>query len=254
MDKIYIIESGDRMNKIIKNCSINYVQYGNPKGKEVVLLHGWGQNIQMMEPIGNAIKDKYHITIIDLPGHGNSSEPKVPFTLYDYYECVNELLESLKVKNPTMIGHSFGGRISIIYAAMHKSEKLVLLSSPFIKRITKESTKLKVLRSLKKVPGINKLEGFAKKHMGSSDYKNASEMMRKILVNTVNEDLTEYVKKIKASTIVIAGECDYDVPLDEINLYENYIEDCAIIVYPGCTHYAYLEDINRTNAIIKNFI
>lgn len=242
------------MNKVIKDCNINYVQYGNESGREVVLLHGWGQNIQMMEPIGNAIKDKYHVTIIDLPGHGNSSEPKVAFTLHDYYECVDELLKELNVKNPTIVGHSFGGRIGIIYAAENKSEKLVLLSSPFIKRVTKDSAKLKVLKSLKKVPGINKLEGFAKKHMGSTDYRNASEIMRKILVNTVNEDLTNYVKKIKASTIVIAGENDVDVPLDEINLYETYIEDCAVIVYPRCTHYAYLEDINRTNAIIKNFI
>lgn len=242
------------MNKVIKDCNINYVQYGNPKGAEVVLLHGWGQNIQMMEPIANGIKDKYHITIIDLPGHGNSSEPKVAFALYDYYECVDELLESIDVKNPTIVGHSFGGRVGIIYAAMKKSKKLVLLSSPFVKRITKESTKLKVLKSLKKVPVVKNLEGFAKKHMGSTDYRNASEMMRKILVNTVNEDLTDYVKKIKASTIVVAGEIDDAVPLDEISLYENYIDDCAIIVYPRCTHYAYLEDINRTIAIIRNFI
>ena len=49
---------------------------------------------------------------------------------------------------------------------------------------------------------VNKLEGFAKKHIGSTDYRNASEMMRKILVNTVNLDITEEVKKIKCPTFV----------------------------------------------------
>lgn len=245
---------GDKMKKHIKDYDINYVQYGNESGKEIVLLHGWGQNIQMMDPIGQGLKDKYHITIIDLPGFGESSEPSSAISLYDYYECVDELLNELKVKNPTIVGHSFGGRIGIIYASEKRSKKLVLLSSPFIKRIKKPSMKVKVLKSLKKVPGLKKLENFAKKHIGSTDYKNASEVMRKILVNTVNEDLTDYVKSIHASTIVVAGEVDYDVPLEEIELYEKYIDDCAIIVYPNCTHYAYLEDINRTIGIIRNFV
>lgn len=242
------------MKKHIKDCDINYVQYGNNSKEEIVLLHGWGQNIQMMDPIGQGLKDKYHITIIDMPGHGESTEPKSAFTLYDYYECVDELLESIGVKNPTIVGHSFGGRVGIIYASKKKSKKLVLLSAPFIKRIKKDTLKMKTLKGLKKVPGLNKLENFAKKHIGSTDYRNASEMMRKILVNTVNEDLTDYVKKITASTIVIAGEIDYDVPLEEVELYEKYIDDCAVIVYPNCTHYAYLEDINRTIGIIRNFI
>ena len=242
------------MYKEIKNCKIHYVQYGQKSKHEVVLLHGWGQNIEMMEPIARGIKDKYHITIIDLPGFGASSEPKKALTLYEYFEIIDELLNELKITNPIMIGHSFGGRISILYSSIRKTEKLVLLSVPFIKRISDKNMKVKILKSLKKVPLLKNLEEFAKKHIGSTDYKNASPIMRQILVNTVNEDLTEYVKKIKASTIVIAGEIDYDVPIDEINLYKNYIDDCAVIVYPRCTHYAYLEDINRTNAIIKSFI
>ena len=35
----------------IKNLNINYIQYG--KGKDILLLHGWGQNIEMMKPLGN---------------------------------------------------------------------------------------------------------------------------------------------------------------------------------------------------------
>ena len=238
----------------IKDCDINYIQYGNKKGKEIVLLHGWGQNIEMMKPVGNGLSDEYHITIIDLPGFGNSSEPPTAFTLFDYYECVKELLERLKVKNPTMIGHSFGGRVSIIYSALEKTEKLVLLSSPFIKRITKPTLKTRLLKALKKVPGLRALEEFAKQHIGSTDYRNATPIMRDTLVKTVNEDLTNYVKQIKASTILIAGEYDTAVPLSEMQEYTKYIDDSALIVYPGCTHYAYLEDINRTIAIIRNFV
>ena len=242
------------MIKRIKDIDINCVQLGNEKGKDIVLLHGWGQNIEMMMPIANGLTDKYHITIMDLPGFGKSMEPEHSLSLYEYYEIVKELLESLKVKEPTMIGHSFGGRISIIYSAMEHSKKLVLLSSPFIKRINKPTMKTKMLKALKKVPGLKVLEEFAKSHIGSTDYKNATPIMRDTLVKTVNEDLTNYVKQIKASTILIAGEYDTAVPLSEMEKYKEYIDDSALIVYKGCTHYAYLEDANRTISIIRNFI
>ena len=231
---------------------INYVEYGEKSKKTIVLLHGWGQNIEMMKPIGDALSNKYHIVIIDLPGFGSSDEPKTAYTIYDYYDVVKYVLDKLKIKNPVMCGHSFGGRISIIYSALEKVDKLILLSAPFKKRIEKLSLKVKILKSLKKVPLLNKLEGFAKKHIGSTDYKNSSEIMRKILVNTVNTDLEEYVKKIKCSTILIAGEFDTAVPLDEMKEYENLIEDSALIVYPNATHYAYLENLGQTVSIIDN--
>ncbi len=40
------------MKKTIKNMEINYTQYGNNKGENIILLHGWGQNIQMMDMLG----------------------------------------------------------------------------------------------------------------------------------------------------------------------------------------------------------
>ena len=59
------------------------------KGKPVVLLHGWGQNIEMMNPIGKGLEKDYRIIILDLPGFGKSSEPTYGYTIYDYdkYIC-----------------------------------------------------------------------------------------------------------------------------------------------------------------------
>ena len=58
-----------------RNININYIRYGNPNGQTVVLLHGWGQNIEMMKPIGDRLVDN-DVIILDLPGHGKSDEPK----------------------------------------------------------------------------------------------------------------------------------------------------------------------------------
>ena len=241
------------MFKHIKNVDINYCDYGKGK-KTIVLLHGWGQNIEMMKPIGDKFQKSHRIIIIDLPGFGLSNEPDYVWTMNDYCDAVYELLKSLDVNNPILVGHSFGGKISLIYASKYSVEKLILFGSPYKKEIKKLSMKTKILKSLKKVPGINKLEGFAKKHIGSTDYKNASEKMRKILVEHVNLDITSEVNKINCPTLLIWGTCDTEVPIEEAYELEKLIKDSAVIEYEGCTHYAYLEMLPRTINILKNFI
>lgn len=238
----------------IKDVYVNYIQYGNKKGKNIVLLHGWGQNIEMMDPIGKKLADNFYITNIDLPGFGKSSEPSFGYTIYDYYEIILELLTKLKIKNPILIGHSFGGRIAIIYAAKNKVDKLVLLSSPF-KRSTKKNTfKVKVLKTLKKIPVIKELEGYMKTKIGSTDYRNATPMMRTILVNTVNEDLTEYLKQIDASTLLIWGSLDTEVSVEDSKYAESIMKDAGLIIYEGCTHYAYLERLDQTTNVLNTFL
>lgn len=241
------------MIKRVKNTDVNYVDYGEGKNT-IVLLHGWGQNIEMMRPIGDRLSKENRIIIVDLPGFGESKEPDTIWTMYDYTDCIHELLKSLNVKNPMLIGHSFGGKISLIYASKYEVSKLVLFGSPFKKEIKKLSLKTRILKKLKKVPGLNKLEGFAKRHIGSRDYRQSSDFMRKIMVEHVNLDITEDVKKIKCPTIIIWGTLDQEVPIERAYELESLISDASVIPYEGCTHYAYLERLNQTVNIIKNFL
>lgn len=236
----------------IRNININYIQYGS--GSDIVLLHGWGQNIAMMKPIGDRLQKNHRITILDFPGFGDSEEPKIALTVYDYCEILEELLKKLKVKKPVIMGHSFGGRIAIIYASRNEVEKVVLFGSPCIRKEVKPNLKLRMLKSLKKIPGINKLEGFAKNHMGSRDYKNASEIMKKILVNVVNEDLSECAKKINVPTLLIWGDRDTEAPVEDAKELEKIIPDAGLIVLPNSTHYAYLENLPQVINILNNFL
>ena len=236
------------MIKKIKDIDINYVQYGT--GKDVVLLHGWGQNIQMMDPLGKLLKN-CRITILDLPGFGSSMEPSFAYNISDYASLLHEFLKELKIDNPILIGHSFGGRIAIYYASTYPVSKLVLFGSPFIKR-GNDSLKLKVFKNLKKIKFLNNLAEVMKNHLGSEDYKNASGVMRQILVNTVNTDLSSNASKITCPTLLIWGNNDEAVPVSEAKKLESLINDSALIVLNG-THYCYLENLNHISCILENF-
>lgn len=235
----------------IDKIDVNYIQYG--KGKDIILLHGWGQNIEMMRPLGDRLQQNFRITILDLPGFGQSEEPKEVWTITDYSHMLEELVKALNIKKPIVMGHSFGGRIAIRYSAHNPIEKLILFGSPCIRVEEKMPLSTKILKFLKKIPILDKVGEYMKKYIGSRDYKNATPMMRKILVQVVNEDLTKYAREIEEPTLLIWGDNDTEAPVSEAKELEKIMLDAALIVLPG-THYAYLENLNRIIPILNSFI
>lgn len=243
---------GDKCMKIkIDNVEVNYIQYG--EGSDVLLLHGWGQNIQMMRPLGDNLCSNHRITIIDFPGFGESSEPPVAWSVRNYAVLVEKLVEKLNIKKPTVIGHSFGGRVAIYFSADNPIDKLVLFGSPCMKEKEELTLSVRILKKIKKLPGMDKFGDFMKQYIGSPDYRAASPIMRQTLVNVVNEDLASFARKIEEPTLLIWGEHDEAVPVEEARELEKIMIDAALIVLPG-THYAYLENLGQVINILNNFI
>lgn len=235
----------------IDNINVNYIQYG--EGKDVLLLHGWGQNIQMMKPIGDNLCRNHRITIIDFPGFGESDEPLVPWTIRNYAVLVEKLVKELGIKKPVVMGHSFGGRVAIYFSADNPIEKLVLFGSPCIREETALPLSVRILKKLKTLPGLDKLGEKMKKYIGSRDYKAASPIMRQTLVNVVNEDLASYARRIEEPTLLIWGENDTEAPVEGAKELEKIMIDAGLIILPG-THYAYLENLGQVITILNNFI
>ena len=51
------------INLDINGQYVNYLDYGNKKKDAIVLLHGWGQNIEMMQMLGEPFKNEYRIIL-----------------------------------------------------------------------------------------------------------------------------------------------------------------------------------------------
>ena len=235
----------------VQGLNVNYIQYG--KGKDIILLHGWGQNIEMMKPLGDAFCDRFRITILDFPGFGQSEEPKEAWTIDKYSLMLEEFVKQTGIKKPIVMGHSFGGRVAIRYSARNNIDKLVLFGSPCIRTNEDLSLKVKILKKLKTLPGMNKFGEFMKQYIGSRDYKAASPIMRQTLVEVVNEDLSKYAREIEEPTLLIWGEQDTEAPVSDAKELEKIMMDAALIILPG-THYAYLENLARVITILDNFI
>ncbi len=234
----------------IGKMHIHYIQYG--KGEDVVLLHGWGQNIEMMKPLGDVLIKK-RITIIDFPGFGESDLPDKAWTIEDYGEFLHQFLQNLKIDHPILIGHSFGGRVAIWYAANYPTKKLILFGSPCIREY-QATKKEQILKRLKKLPFMNGIGEYMKKYIGSEDYRNANPIMRNTLVQVVNRNLMEEAKKISVPTLLIWGSLDQEAPLEDAKKLESILQDGGLVVLDGLSHYAYLEALPRVAGIVNNFL
>ena len=247
----------------IDGLDINYISEG--EGENVIVLHGWGANIDTVMPIINILKEKYRVYAIDLPGFGKSQQPLDVMSSFEYVEIIRGFMDKLNIKRTTFVGHSFGGKLSIIMGANYPSqvEKIVLIDSAGLipKRGLNYYFKVysfKTLRFFYKnlffwLANEKRMEKFYKK-FGSDDYQDSSGIMRKILVKVVNENLKPLLKEIEASTLIIWGDMDMDTPLYMAKTMESEIPDCGLVVLEGTGHYSYLDDYHKFSLILKAFL
>ena len=183
----------------IRNTNIHVLVEGSGP-QAIVLLHGWGQNAYMMKFLQDHLCGEYTVVNLDLPGFGQSEEPKCVWTIQDYAQMLEDLLKELQIQKPILIAHSFGARIAIRYSAYHEVKQMILTGAAGIK--PRHSlvwyAKVYTYKLLKKLPIAHR--------MGSVDYQQASGVMRGILVASVEEDLRPLLPRISCETLLVWGE------------------------------------------------
>lgn len=247
----------------INGIDIHYKVSG--EGQDLVILHGWGGSTKSFNPVHHHYEQYFRTYSLDWPGFGKSQEPNEPWGVKEYAEMFCELMRKLNIQNPIVMAHSFGGRV-VIYSAgklKYNFHKIILIDSAGIKPKRGINYYLKVYfyKLIKKIvylPGFKQLllERFEhyRKKAGSADYRNASEIMKKVFVKVVNQDLTEFLPHINAPTLLIWGENDTATPLGDAKIMEKLVPDAGLVVFKNVGHFSYLEDYNRFICVTNNFL
>jgi pimeloyl-ACP methyl ester carboxylesterase len=233
-----------------------------------VILQGWGTSYALYNIVADAILDKYKVVQFDLPGFGESTEPERSWSVSDYTEFFVKFLNALGITSCMLIGHSYGGRIIIKLAGGSEDcpvdiTQIVLIDSAGVLpiRTFKQKCRQRSYKILKAVFN-NKLIYWLfdeiiddwKNRQGSEDYRNATPVMRGTLVKAVNEDLTEYLPKIKAKALLIWGDLDTATPMRDAHIMEEKIPDAVLKVIPGTGHFSYAENPGMFTDIIRDYL
>ena len=226
------------------------------------LLHGWGCNHEIFKSIQTVLSAGYTTYNFDFPGFGASDEPDTIWGVEEYTRMVEQFAKDNGIESPALIGHSFGGRVSILYSSRNATSRIVLVDAAGIKPKRSFSYYRKVYtfkfikwlcNTLLPKKVAQSIIERRRKGAGSSDYNNASPMMRAILSKVVNEDLTAQLPNIKAPTLLFWGNLDTATPLSDAKTMEKLIPDAGLVVAHGTGHFSFLENPGLFTAVIKKF-
>lgn len=99
----------------INGIEISFKKEGT--GPDIIFLHGIFASKEIMNPLFNHYKDKYHVISYDLRGHGESGKPE-KFNLDNHADDLAAIVNYFNLKKPIVIGLSMGS-----YVALKTAEK-----------------------------------------------------------------------------------------------------------------------------------
>ncbi len=230
-------------------------------GKPVVLLHGWGCEANIFNSVLDTLSSTHQVFALDLPGFGLSENPPTAWDASDYAKLISSFLDKLNISKVNLIGHSYGGRISIVLAAEtpEKVNKLILVDSAGIipRRYIKYYIRIciaKIGRLMRHCGTLgNRIADRIAYQVGSKDYQEAG-AMRATLVKSVNQNLRPLLPKIQASTLLIWGENDTDTPVSDGRIMEAEIPQAELVILDNAGHYSFLDQTHQFCQIVSKFL
>ena len=251
------------MKQFIDIEGINLCYEVQGEGAPVIILHGWGCSKDTVQSITQHLSKTHRAFALDMPGFGETLPPSEVFGIEQYTQVVENFCRLMKIENPILIGHSFGGRISILFSSRNQTSKVMLVDAAGIvpKRTLKYHIKVRSYKIYKKLLPLFVGKQEAERRIeerrnrsGSADYRAAQGIMRAIFVKIVNEDLKYVMPKIKAPTLMIWGELDTATPLSDARTMEKLIKGSGVAVMKGCGHYSFLDNPRQFFAIVDAFL
>ena len=201
--------------------------YGDPTLPTIIFLHGGGGGGWMWQPQVDALKEKYHLLVPDLPEHGRSAAIK-PFTISGSVNLIAELIHEQAIGGKAhVVGLSEGAQITIaLLAAAPKLIDHAIISSALVRPMAGMGwfgvgTWAAMYRSIEP---LNKYSWWARLNMRSNGipgqylqetletYKIlTAEAFAHIIVENQKFRLPAGLEKVAAPTLVVAGRREYKV-------------------------------------------
>jgi pimeloyl-ACP methyl ester carboxylesterase len=100
------------------------------QGPTLVLVHELGAGRMSWMPVVRKLIGRYHVVMVDLPGHGESAMPE-EFTLKAAADALDLVLARQKPDSTVLVGHGVGGVIALFEASAHpeRMKGLIILTA-----------------------------------------------------------------------------------------------------------------------------
>lgn len=95
------------------------------RGPAIVFAHGLGSDRTRWDPLIEGLRDQFRCVAVDLPGHGESSDEGCDSL--SATTAVHRLVKHLGLEAPTIVGHSLGATVALLYGALCGPRSIVAI-------------------------------------------------------------------------------------------------------------------------------
>jgi pimeloyl-ACP methyl ester carboxylesterase len=269
-----------RHDAIVDGRRLRYVDIGSGDGPPVVFVHGLAGNWQnWLENLPRVARER-RVVALDLPGFGQSEDPDERITMSGYGRTVDALADHLDLGEVALVGNSMGGFVAAETAIQfpERIERLVLVSAAGITSSTLRREPVLVWGRVAMMAGSR---GAAEKRMAilrprlrHAVYSTIMRHPSRIAAETLWEisegagraafrwaleaildyDFRERLREIRAPTLIVWGENDMLVPVQDADEYERQIPGARKVVLEDTGHVSMVERPPTFNRLLLEFL
>ena len=245
--------SGSGQYADVNGIKLYYEVHGS--GRPLVQLHGGLGSIEMFGLNLQRFATGHQVIAVDLQGHGRTADIDRPITVQAMGEDIAALIRHLKIERADVVGYSLGGGVAFQVALRHPElvRKLVLISTPlrrdaFYADILTQQTQVTpaAAESMKQTPMYQSYAAVAPR---PQDWPRLLGKIGEYM--KVDFDMTADVARIKAPTMIVAGDADIFPPAHAVEVFGllgggkrdggwdgSGRPASRLAILPGVTHYA----------------
>ncbi len=265
----------------IDGREVNYVDIGSGSREPIVFVHGLaGQWQNWLENIPRAAQER-RVIALDLPGFGQSEQPRDETTISGYGRAVEALCDRLGLGAVDVVGNSMGGFVGAEVAIQfpRRVDQLVLVSAAGItsadlahapimtlgrvasaitahtaaqdrQLATRPKARHLALQLVARHPSRLKAdlayEGFLK-GTGKPGFTEA-------LRASLDYDFRDRLPEIGVPTLIVWGQHDSIIPVKDANEFERLIPDSRKVVMKDTGHISMAERPQTFNDLMMQFL
>jgi len=198
----------------VNGIEMYYEVYGQPQASAVVLLHWFGVSGEIRRPFVRELEKHYRVILVDLRGHGRSTNPAGQFTIPQTALDVFALLDQLGIQKFKGIGAVLGAFTLLHMATKQPArvEAMILVGGASyipdqLRAIVRNSPPEKMTEG-----NFNEMRKYAKR--GDDQVRALARIFYNFKDNYDDVNFTPpYLSTITARTLVVQGDRDDFIPV-----------------------------------------
>jgi pimeloyl-ACP methyl ester carboxylesterase len=254
----------------VRGLQVAYRRTGH--GPPLVLVHGAPSDSRVWRRQLDDLADSFDVIAWDAPGCGESEDPPESFRLPDYADALAGLIAALGLGRPHVLGHSFGGALVLELYRRHPSVPATLILTGAYAGWAGSLPPAEVDRRLRfaldaadRLPGGFEPESMRGLFSEAMSRETAGELAtimsearpvatRAMAHALAEADLRDALAAIDVPTLVLQGEVDERSPVGVAEELHGEIPRSRLVVLAGLGHVCYLEDPERFDAAVRDFL